>query len=109
MINLRLLSFKAIFDHYCFSVKRVTILVLFFFISKGLLLSELFTSLLVIGLHNSSVIVSNDLLQPLLSLLEHLDKFNLIAPGAEREDNEDLSWPGIIGKFFFYFTPTHLG
>ncbi|KAB7494648.1 E3 ubiquitin-protein ligase HERC2, partial [Armadillidium nasatum] len=62
----------------------------------GLLLEELFTSLLVIALHNSSIVISCDLISPLLTLLEPLDKFNLLAPGAEKEDNEDLSWPGII-------------
>lgn len=35
---------------------------------------------------------------PLLAgLLEHLDHFNRLAPGHERDDNEDLSWPGIMG------------
>lgn len=71
------------------------VLFLFFL---GLLLEELFTSLLVIALHNSSIVISCDLISPLLTMLEPLDKFNLLAPGAEKEDNEDLSWPGIIGK-----------
>lgn len=35
---------------------------------------------------------------PLLAgLLEHLDRFNHLAPGHERDDNEDLAWPGIMG------------
>lgn len=35
---------------------------------------------------------------PLLAgLLEHLDRFNQLAPGKERDDNEDLAWPGIMG------------
>lgn len=35
---------------------------------------------------------------PLLAgLLEHLDRFNHLAPGKERDDNEDLAWPGIMG------------
>lgn len=38
---------------------------------------------------------------PLLAgLLEHLDRFNHLAPGKERDDNEDLAWPGIMGIFF---------
>lgn len=35
---------------------------------------------------------------PLLAgLLEHLDRYNHLAPGHERDDNEDLAWPGIMG------------
>lgn len=35
---------------------------------------------------------------PLLAgLLEHVDRFNHLAPGHERDDNEDLAWPGIMG------------
>jgi len=37
---------------------------------------------------------------PLLAgLLEHLDRFNHLAPGKERDDNEDLAWPGIMGMY----------
>ncbi|XP_071532835.1 E3 ubiquitin-protein ligase HERC2 isoform X2 [Panulirus ornatus] len=62
----------------------------------GLLLSELFISLLVVSVHNPSVVLSCDLVSPLLSLLEPLDRFNQLAPGADREDMEDMAWPGII-------------
>lgn len=35
---------------------------------------------------------------PLLGgLLEHLDRFNHLAPGKERDDHEELAWPGIMG------------
>ena len=34
---------------------------------------------------------------PLLPLLDTLDRFNRLAPAADREDAEDLAWPGIIG------------
>lgn len=35
---------------------------------------------------------------PLLGgLLEHLDRFNHLAPGRERDDQEELAWPGIMG------------
>ena len=35
---------------------------------------------------------------PLLGgLLEHLDRFNHLAPGKERDDLEELAWPGIMG------------
>ncbi|XP_042217246.1 E3 ubiquitin-protein ligase HERC2-like isoform X2 [Homarus americanus] len=62
----------------------------------GLLLSELFISLLVVSVHNPNVVLSCDLISPLLSLLEPLDRFNQLAPGADREDTEDMAWPGII-------------
>lgn len=62
----------------------------------GLLLSELFVSLLVVSVHNSNVVLSCDLISPLLSLLEPLDRFNQLSPGADREDTEDMAWPGII-------------
>ncbi|XP_042876756.1 E3 ubiquitin-protein ligase HERC2-like isoform X6 [Penaeus japonicus] len=62
----------------------------------GLLLSELFVSLLVVSVHNPNVVLSCDLISPLLSLLEPLDRFNQLAPGADREDTEDMAWPGII-------------
>lgn len=36
---------------------------------------------------------------PLLAgLLEHLDRFNHLAPGSERDDNEDMAWPGLMGN-----------
>lgn len=35
---------------------------------------------------------------PLLGgLLPHLDRFNHLAPGKERDDHEELAWPGIMG------------
>lgn len=38
---------------------------------------------------------------PLLGgLLEHLDRFNHLAPGKERDDHEELAWPGIMGMVF---------
>lgn len=69
------------------------------FTRSGLLLSELFISLLVVSVHNPSVVLSCDLVSPLLSLLEPLDRFNQLAPGADREDMEDMAWPGIIGMY----------
>jgi E3 ubiquitin-protein ligase HERC2 len=34
----------------------------------------------------------------LVPLLDTLDKFNRLASGVDKEDIEDLSWPGIIGS-----------
>ncbi|KAA0712569.1 E3 ubiquitin-protein ligase HERC2 [Triplophysa tibetana] len=37
---------------------------------------------------------------PLLAALhEHLERSNHLAPGAERDDNEDLAWPGLWVSF----------
>jgi E3 ubiquitin-protein ligase HERC2 len=36
--------------------------------------------------------------QLLVPLLDTLDKFNRLASGVDKEDAEDLSWPGIIGS-----------
>jgi hypothetical protein len=36
--------------------------------------------------------------QMLVPLLDTLDKFNRLASGVDKEDTEDLSWPGIIGS-----------
>jgi E3 ubiquitin-protein ligase HERC2 len=33
-------------------------------------------------------------------MLDILDKFNKLAPGLQKEDQEDLAWPGIWGKWF---------
>ncbi|MPC79209.1 E3 ubiquitin-protein ligase HERC2 [Portunus trituberculatus] len=46
--------------------------------------------------YSSNVVLSCDLISPLLALLEPLDRFNQLAPGADREDTEDMAWPGII-------------
>ena len=32
-------------------------------------------------------------------LLDALNTFNKLAPGCERDDNEALGWPGIIGMY----------
>lgn len=33
--------------------------------------------------------------QLLSQLLDDLDYFNRLAPGTEKEDSEDLAWPGV--------------
>ncbi|KAF4520878.1 hypothetical protein B566_EDAN007059 [Ephemera danica] len=37
-----------------------------------------------------------DWFSPVISLLDPLNKFNKLAPGCDKEDTEDLAWPGII-------------
>ncbi|EDO26847.1 predicted protein, partial [Nematostella vectensis] len=38
------------------------------------------------------------IVQALAGLLDLLDKFNKLAPGVTKEDEEDLAWPGGIGS-----------
>ncbi|XP_076028585.1 E3 ubiquitin-protein ligase HERC2 isoform X2 [Oratosquilla oratoria] len=62
----------------------------------GILLGELCVSLMVVLMRNSHVVMTCNLISPLLPVLEPIDQFNRLAPGAEKEDAEDLAWPGII-------------
>ncbi|XP_037077215.1 E3 ubiquitin-protein ligase HERC2-like [Pollicipes pollicipes] len=62
----------------------------------GVLVPELVLCLLMLQ-QRSPVLRCPHLSGPLLPLLDTLDRFNRLAPGAEREDTEDLAWPGIIG------------
>jgi E3 ubiquitin-protein ligase HERC2 len=43
-----------------------------------------------------SILHQVDWFSPLNSLLDPLNKFNRLAPGCDKEDTEDLAWPGII-------------
>ncbi|XP_031814951.1 E3 ubiquitin-protein ligase HERC2 isoform X4 [Sarcophilus harrisii] len=66
----------------------------------GVLLPELIVSIVLL-LNKSPGLMQEAGAIPLLAgLLEHLDRFNHLAPGKERDDNEDLAWPGIMGSFF---------
>ncbi|XP_043204412.1 E3 ubiquitin-protein ligase HERC2-like [Amphibalanus amphitrite] len=62
----------------------------------GVLVPELVLCLLMLQ-QRSPALRRPNLFAPLLPLLDTLDRFNRLAPGAEREDAEDLAWPGIIG------------
>ncbi|XP_068082847.1 E3 ubiquitin-protein ligase HERC2 [Anabrus simplex] len=60
------------------------------------LLPELLVCLVLLQLEVPMLLHQVNWLQLLAPLLDTLDKFNRLAPGAEKEDAEDLSWPGII-------------
>ncbi|XP_014679282.1 PREDICTED: LOW QUALITY PROTEIN: E3 ubiquitin-protein ligase HERC2-like, partial [Priapulus caudatus] len=63
---------------------------------SGVLLPELVSSLLLLLYKAPSVIQSSKAVLMLGCMLDVLDKFNRLAPGVEREDVEDLAWPGIF-------------
>uniref|UniRef100_A0A8C0GP25 E3 ubiquitin-protein ligase HERC2 n=1 Tax=Chelonoidis abingdonii TaxID=106734 RepID=A0A8C0GP25_CHEAB len=66
----------------------------------GVLLPELVVSIVLLLNKNAGLMQEAGAIPLLAVLLEHLDRFNHLAPGKERDDNEDLAWPGIMGSFF---------
>ncbi|NXJ54332.1 HERC2 ligase, partial [Spizaetus tyrannus] len=66
----------------------------------GILLPELVVSVVLLLSKNAGLMQEAGAIPLLAGLLEHLDRFNHLAPGKERDDNEDLAWPGIMGSFF---------
>ncbi|KAH0624646.1 hypothetical protein JD844_032316 [Phrynosoma platyrhinos] len=66
----------------------------------GVLLPELVVSIVLLLSKNAGLIQEAGAIPLLAGLLEHLDRFNHLAPGKERDDSEDLAWPGIMGMFF---------
>ncbi|XP_061744248.1 E3 ubiquitin-protein ligase HERC2 isoform X2 [Nerophis ophidion] len=66
----------------------------------GVLLPELVVSIVLLLTIDAGLMQETGSVPLLAGLLEHLDRFNHLAPGHERDDNEDLAWPGIMGSFF---------
>lgn len=66
----------------------------------GVLLPELVVSIVLLLSKNAGLIQEAGAIPLLAGLLEHLDRFNHLAPGKDRDDNEDLAWPGIMGMLF---------
>lgn len=62
----------------------------------GVLLPELVTSMVLLLCKAPAAVQSSKAVVMLSSLVDILDKFNRLAPGSEREDAEDLAWPGIF-------------
>jgi len=81
-----------IFYNYCQFV--------IFSIKLGVLLPELVSCLVLIQTQAPMLLHAASVAPQLHVLLDHLDKFNRYAPGLERDDAEDLSWPGIGCKSF---------
>ncbi|XP_076870833.1 LOW QUALITY PROTEIN: E3 ubiquitin-protein ligase HERC2 [Brachyhypopomus gauderio] len=66
----------------------------------GVLLPELVVSIVLLLTLDAGLMQETGSIPLLAALLEHLDRFNHLAPGHERDDNEDLAWPGLMGSFF---------
>ena len=62
-----------------------------------MLLPELVVSIVLLLTIDAGLMQETGSIPLLAGLLEHLDRFNHLAPGHERDDNEDLAWPGIMG------------
>lgn len=64
----------------------------------GILLPEFLTAVVLLQTCMPSVMDSSRTVPLVSGLLDLLDKFNRLAPGVQKEDEEDLAWPGGIGS-----------
>ena len=62
----------------------------------GTLLPELVISLLLLQMENQTLFAKCEIIPSLTCILETLDKFNVIAPGFEKEESDELLWPGFL-------------
>lgn len=76
----------------------------------GVLLPELVVSIVLLLTIDGGLMQETGSIPLLAGLLEHLDRFNHLAPGHERDDIEDLAWPGIMGtiQFVTLFSVKHI-
>uniref|UniRef100_A0A2C9K806 HECT-type E3 ubiquitin transferase n=1 Tax=Biomphalaria glabrata TaxID=6526 RepID=A0A2C9K806_BIOGL len=61
----------------------------------GVLLPEIVTCLVLLQVRCPQVMQVSRASQILSQLLDDLDYFNHLAPGTDKEDTEDLAWPGV--------------
>ena len=64
----------------------------------GVLLPEFLSAMVLLQTCMPSVMDSSRTVPLISGLLDLLDKFNTLAPGVQKEDEEDLAWPGGIGS-----------
>ena len=62
----------------------------------GVLLPELVVGLLLLQIENPTIFFRTQVIPGLTCLLEVLDSLNVLAPGQEREETEELVWPGYL-------------
>lgn len=79
-----------------------------YFHFSGVLLPEIVTCLVLLQLQNPAVLQSSKALVVLDGILDILDKFNKLAPGLDRDDKDDLSWPGFCGEYSFFSVIVYL-
>ena len=58
------------------------------------------TCLVLLQLRNPAVVQSSRVVPVMEQLLDIMDSFNKLAPGLDRDDKEDLAWPGVFSKYF---------
>uniref|UniRef100_T1IYS2 HECT-type E3 ubiquitin transferase n=1 Tax=Strigamia maritima TaxID=126957 RepID=T1IYS2_STRMM len=63
---------------------------------SGILLPELVMCLILLHIHVPHVLQEVRIIPVLINLLDYLDQFNRMAPGMEKDDCEDMSWPGMF-------------
>jgi E3 ubiquitin-protein ligase HERC2 len=64
----------------------------------GVLLPELLSCLVLLSVRCGSVVRVSRAVSVVGQTLELLDQFNQLAPGKDRDDHEDLAWPGVWSK-----------
>lgn len=67
-----------------------------------MLLPELLISLLVLKKKIPLILHHVDWLHLFMPLLEALEKFNRLTPNLDKEDSEDISWPGINSNIYLF-------
>ncbi|CAH1268468.1 HERC2 [Branchiostoma lanceolatum] len=73
---------------------------------SGVLLPELVVCMVLLQTQAADVLQESRAIQPLGGLLELLDRYNRLAPGLERDDGEDLAWPGVLGTICYITAAT---
>lgn len=56
------------------------------------------TSLVLLQKYTPTVMQASNCTPVLQGLLDLLDKFNRLAPGLSKDEQDDLAWPGVWGK-----------
>lgn len=69
-----------------------------FYLYTGVLLPEMVTSMVLLQLKAPGVIHASQSVPVLEEILDILDTYNKLAPGLDRDDKEDLAWPGVWSK-----------
>jgi len=65
----------------------------------GVLLPELLSCLVLLSVRCGSVVRVSKAVTVVGQTLELLDRFNQLAPGRDRDDQEDLAWPGVWSEY----------
>ena len=74
----------------------------------GILLPELVISLLLLQMENQTLFAKVEIIPSLTCIMECVDKFNITAPGHEKEESDELYWPGFLHQQAAARTPEEL-